>query len=131
MKYLISYCFTLMFICCIIAQSNQFPHLNQNFQQPQIINNNTAFNNLKKHIQKLPGNAILNLQQLPSDNFVLKLAEPKLTYKGNSIGFNVYQATPDQMFVIQPDSTTVFNMPVAFANEKEAMQIPNGSSLQP
>ena len=42
---------------------------------------------------------------------VLRLPTPKLTYKGNSNHFDIYTATPDNMYVIKPDSTIRFNMP--------------------
>lgn len=45
------------------------------------------------------------------NNDILKLPTPKLTYKGNSNHFDIYTATPDNMYVIKPDSTIRFNMP--------------------
>ena len=45
------------------------------------------------------------------NNDVLKLRIPKLTYKHNSNHFDIYTATPDNMYVIKPDSTIRFNMP--------------------
>jgi len=47
-----------------------------------------------------------------NNNFVVQIPKPVLTYKGNTNGFDIYQATPDNIFVIKPDSTTAFNMPV-------------------
>jgi hypothetical protein len=47
-----------------------------------------------------------------NNNSVVQIPKPVLTYKGNTNGFDVYQATPDNMFLIKPDSTTAFNMPV-------------------
>ena len=46
------------------------------------------------------------------DNSVLKIPKPELTYKSNSNGFDIYQSTPDNMYLIKPDSTIAFNMPV-------------------
>ena len=50
---------------------------------------------------------------------VLQLPAPILTYKGNKKGFDIYQATPDNMFVIKPDSSVAFNMPVQNSYFKE------------
>ena len=44
---------------------------------------------------------------------VLKLPTPKLTYVTNSNGFDIYHATPDNMFIAKPDDTIAFNIPVA------------------
>lgn len=46
------------------------------------------------------------------DNSVLKIPSLQLTYKENTNGFDIYQATPDNMYLIKPDSTVAFNMPV-------------------
>jgi hypothetical protein len=44
---------------------------------------------------------------------VLKIPYPKLTWIGKHAHFDIYQATPDNMYVIKPDSTNHFNMPIA------------------
>jgi hypothetical protein len=46
------------------------------------------------------------------DKSILKIPAPLLTYKGNTNGFDIYQSTPDNMYLIKPDSTIAFNMPV-------------------
>ena len=45
------------------------------------------------------------------DTSVLRIPPPQLTYKGNHNHFDIYSATPDNMYVIKPDSTNHFNMP--------------------
>ncbi len=45
------------------------------------------------------------------NNDILKLPTPKLTYKGNGNHFDIYTATPDNVYIIKPDSTIRFNMP--------------------
>jgi hypothetical protein len=53
--------------------------------------------------------------QLPlfGDTSVLKIPNSKLTWIGNHNHFDIYQATPDNIYVIKPDSTNHFNMPNA------------------
>lgn len=46
-----------------------------------------------------------------ADTSVLRIPSPQLTYKGNHNHFDIYTATPDNMYVIKPDSTVHFNMP--------------------
>ena len=46
------------------------------------------------------------------DTSVLKIPNPKLTWIDNHNHFDIYQATPDNMYVIKPDSTKHFNMPI-------------------
>jgi hypothetical protein len=55
-----------------------------------------------------------NYSTIPSfsDNSVLKIPSPILTYNGNNNSFNIYQSTPDNMPLAKPDSTIAFNMPV-------------------
>jgi hypothetical protein len=48
-----------------------------------------------------------------SDTSVLKIPNPKLTWIDNHNHFDIYQATPDNMYVIKPDTTKHFNMPNA------------------
>jgi hypothetical protein len=48
-----------------------------------------------------------------SDTSILKIPNPKLTWISNHNHFDIYQATPDNMYVITPDSTKHFNMPNA------------------
>jgi hypothetical protein len=112
------------------AQSNIFPEFSKKFQYPQTLNNTFQNYNFQPHILKLPDSTIVHFQQ-PQDNFVLKLPVPKLSYKENANSFDIYQATPDQMFVIKPDSTIHFNMPVAFNTKKKAIEISNESFSQP
>ena len=47
------------------------------------------------------------------DPSVLNLPEPQLTFLRKYNHSNIYQSTPDNMFIIKPDSTLIFNMPVA------------------
>lgn len=48
-----------------------------------------------------------------ADSSVLKIASPNLTYLYNQNHVDVYEATPDNMKVIKPDSSNHFTMPVA------------------
>jgi hypothetical protein len=52
----------------------------------------------------------------PVDPSVLKLPEPELAFVRKYNHSNIYQSTPDNMFIIKPDSTLTFNMPVADNN---------------
>jgi hypothetical protein len=63
-------------------------------------------------------NAITNPEQITTHNSVLILPAPKLTYIDNSNSFAIYKTTPDNMFVIKPDDTIAFNMPVAGKSAK-------------
>lgn len=45
-----------------------------------------------------------------ADTSVLSVPPPLLTYKGNSNHFDIYTATPDNIYVIKPDSTIHFQM---------------------
>lgn len=45
------------------------------------------------------------------DTSVVRIPPPQLTYKGSYNHFDIYSATPDNMYVIKPDSTIRFNMP--------------------
>ena len=47
---------------------------------------------------------------------VLSLPKPTLTFVGNLNHSNIYQATPDKMYIIKPDSTFKSNMPIADIN---------------
>jgi hypothetical protein len=67
-------------------------------------------------------NAITNPEQITTNNSVLILPAPKLTYIDKSNDFDIYKATPDNMFVVKPlDGTAhtsvklrfVPNVPVA------------------
>jgi hypothetical protein len=80
--------------------SNQFffNHIN-GFQK----NDNPITFNFKKNIK-------------PIDPCVLQLAQPKLAFVENINHSNIYQSSPDNMFIIKPDSTFLFSMPVADNN---------------
>ena len=56
-----------------------------------------------------------------ADTSVLRIPAPQFTYKGNSNHFDIYTATPDNMYVIKPDSTIHFNMPTG---KYRIMQVP-------
>jgi hypothetical protein len=101
MKFLILILFNLIITSAIEAQLNNRDSLKlyKNDFHPQN----------KKIIPKYYSTLITRLNY---DNSVLKIPRPLLTYRGNTNFFNIYQSTPDNMFVIKPDSTIVFNMPI-------------------
>jgi hypothetical protein len=108
MKYCIFF-FSLMITANAKAQSNfhagSLTLYHHNFSQ-----NNTFLESQKA---VLPQQYAITEPQLNIDNSVLKLPAPKLIYTGKSTGFDIYKATPDNMFVAKPDDTIAFNMPVA------------------
>ncbi len=72
-------------------------------------------NNFSKPGKKITPYHQYNFNSIPSpinESSVLKIAEPVLTYKDNKNSFNIYQSSPDNMYLIRPDSTVAFNMPV-------------------
>ena len=72
-------------------------------------------NNFSKPGKKITPYHHYNFNSIPSpinESSILKIPEPVLTYKDNKNSFNIYQATPDNMYVIKPDSTVAYNMPV-------------------
>lgn len=79
--------------------SNHYPsnaNLKQEYNNPLILLRNVA----------------VHQQPQDQDNCVVKLPTPVLTFVGKSIGSNIYQSSPDNMYVIKPDSSLEFNMPV-------------------
>ncbi len=47
---------------------------------------------------------------------VLLLPKPDLTFVRKYNHSDIYQSTPDNMFIVKSDSTLIFNMPVADRN---------------
>lgn len=82
-------------------------------------NNRYFFNHAEQLKQK---NNLINPRTFvtqkvkPVDPSVFKLREPELTFVRNYNHSNIYQSTPDNMFIIKPDSSLIFNMPVANNN---------------
>ena len=66
-------------------------------------NNNPVISNFKKNLNSI-------------DPCVLQLAQTKLAFIENVNHSNIYKSSPDNMFIIKPDSTILFNMPVADNN---------------
>ncbi len=110
MKYFIFF-FSLLTAANAKAQSNF--HADSLTLYHHNLNQNNTFLESQKSVLSQQDNPITNPQQLNTDNSVLKLPASKLTYTANSNSFDIYQATPDNMFVVKPDATVVFNMPVA------------------
>ena len=107
------YCISLF--CLIIAANAK---AQSNFQADSLtlyhhnFNHNNTFSESQRAILAQQNSAITNPQQLNTDNSLLRLPASKLTYIANSKQFDIYQATPDNMFIVKPDDTIVFNMPV-------------------
>ena len=102
MKFLILAIFSLISTALLKAQSynNNSLKLYQHHLNPD---------NYKKIFFHNNDNAIIINDY---NNSVLKIPTPILTYKGNTNGFDIYQSTPDNMYLIKPDSSVAFNMPV-------------------
>ena len=76
-----------------------------------IFRNKINLTAVKNNFQKLQ---YLDQPSQPvNDNFVVHLQQPVLRFQYNVNNMNVYQATPDNIYMIKPDNTIAFNMPVA------------------
>jgi hypothetical protein len=109
MKYCIFF-FSLMIAANVKAQS-KFRVDSLTLYHHNFNHNNTFLESQRTVLPQRDVNT--NSQQLNTDNSVLKLPAPKLTYIGTSNSFDIYKATPDNMPVAKPDDTIAFNMPVA------------------
>src|SRR4051812_5708463 len=98
MKFLILAIFSFISIAALKAQSynNDSLKLYQHHLNPDIYK--------KLFLHGHDNSAIPNNY----DNSILKIPAPLLTYKGDTNGFDIYQATPDNMYLIKPDSTVAF-----------------------
>ncbi len=113
MKYMILAVISLMFISNVSAQSNNF----KDSASSGYLHNNYFFNHTNR-IQQNKHPLIFNFKKTMKsiDPSVLLLEQPKLVFAGNVNHFNIYQSSPDNMVIIKPDSTFLFNMPVADNN---------------
>ena len=48
-----------------------------------------------------------------NNDFVVYLPQPLLQFQHNVNGIDIFQATPDNIYVVKPDNTVSFSMPVA------------------
>jgi len=76
-----------------------------------IFNNKINHNADKNNFPKLV-NVDYPSQELHSD-FVVQLQRPVLRFQYKVNDMDIYQATPDNLYTVKPDSTISFNMPVA------------------
>ncbi len=115
MKRLFIFSICSLFILNLHAQSNAFK--DSIFSSWQ--NNRYFFNHAEQSQQK---NKLINpktffMQKIkPVDPSVLKLPKSELTFVTNYNHSDIYQSSPDNMFIIKPDSTLIFSMPVADNN---------------
>jgi len=113
MKYIVVLGISLIFISNVQAQSSR----SKDSALSALLNNKYFFNHTNT-FQKNNNPIIFNFKKniKPIDANVLKLAQPELVFVENINHSNIYQSSPDNMFIIKPDSTILFNMPVADNN---------------
>jgi hypothetical protein len=104
---------TLSFFCLIITVALN-AQLKSAFDSATKVYRNkiTSNNNFNHNIFFNLQNNILEYQPI-EDNSVLKLPEPELLFEENIDGFNIYKATPDNIYIAKPDGSISFSMPVA------------------
>jgi hypothetical protein len=103
------YCFFFFaFVIAANAKAQTNIHADSLTLYHHNFNHNYTFLESQKTDWPQQNNVVIN-----SDNSVMKLPAPKLTYVTNSNGFDIYHATPDNMFIAKPDDTIAFNIPVA------------------
>ncbi|HEX5152262.1 MAG TPA: hypothetical protein VFW07_12500 [Parafilimonas sp.] len=111
MKHLIIIFFSLYVSTGLKAQ------IHDNFDSSINVLKSKINHNDFKSFQRFSGTG-LEFQSI-NDKIVLKLPKPVLKFQYNANQFDVYNATPDNMFVIKPDNTVIFNMPIAGALPNE------------
>jgi hypothetical protein len=113
MKYAVIFGISLIVISNLHAQSN----FSKDSALSALLNNKYFFNHANT-FQKNNNPVIFNFKKNlnPIDPCVLQLAQPKLAFIENVNHSNIYKSSPDNMFIIKPDSTILFNMPVADNN---------------
>jgi hypothetical protein len=115
MKQIIAFIIFFILISNLHAQSNTFK--DSLFSSWQ--NNRYFFNHaeqLKQKNNQINPKTFMVQKTTPANPSVLKLPAPELTFVRNYNHSNIYQATPDNMFIIKPDNSLIFNMPVANNN---------------
>ena len=114
MKYIVVLGIGLIFISNVQAQSSG----SKDSALSALLNNKYFFNHTNT-FQKNNNPAIFNFRKKlnPIDPCVLQLVQPKLAFIENVNHSNIYKSSPDNMFIIKPDSTILFNMPVADNNQ--------------
>ncbi len=103
MKYIIVYGISLMFILNLHAQSNISTD-----SAFSLLQNNRYFLNHTNTLQQKNNLKFPNIyfeKVKPADFFVLQSPKPKLFFVNNINHSNIYQSSPDNMFIIKPDST--------------------------
>lgn len=110
MKIFISCCLLIISIS-VKAQSKIFERPFDEFNKKSTLKNNPDFNQ-QKNFLNLQSNIDIKFFQ-PFDVMVEKLPDIKLSYLHNNNHFIIYKAAWDNIYVVKPDSTIHFNMPVA------------------
>ena len=110
MKYIVLFGISLMFISSLHAQLNTS-------KDSALLSNQLFFNHING-FQKKDNPITFNFKKniKPIDPSVLQLAQPKWVFVENINHSDIYKSSPDNMFIIKPDITILFNMPVANNN---------------
>ena len=114
MKRLLVFSIGLLFGLILHAQTNHFKDsVFSSLRKNYFLNH---INNLQqKNNSPVPG-IYFKQQVKPIDPCVLQLSKPDLVFVKKYNHTDIYQSSPDKMFIIKPDSSFISNMPVAANN---------------